>query len=39
MNFESQFVQEIHPAWRELSTFGLENDKAADRKRLGESDT
>ena len=39
MNFKSQLVQEIHSAWRELSTFGLENNKAARRKRLGASDT
>ena len=39
VNFKSQFVQEIHSAWRELSTFGLENNKAARRKRLGDSDT
>ena len=39
MNFKSKFVQEIHSAWRELSTFGLKNNKAARRKRLGASDT
>ena len=39
VNFKSQFVQEIHSAWRELSTFGLENNKTARHKRIGESDT
>ena len=38
MNFKSKLVQEIHPAWRELGTFGLEDNKAARRKRLGASD-
>ena len=39
VNFKSKFVQEIHSAWRELSTFGIENNKAARRERLGASDT
>jgi hypothetical protein len=39
VNFKSPFVQEIHSAWRELRSFGLENDEAVRDKRLGESDT
>ena len=38
VDFQPKFVKEVHSPSRDLRSFGLENNKAARRKRVGQSD-